>query len=332
MTTSTLVLLLLCCGLSAVISAVRYECMPPPLKTVCMLERIHYHPGQQPEFPEGYQHFSVINHRRSGNVSVFDEQLFQAMHRPTSVEMHEVKMEKLLLPGELLYGSFADNRIRSLPVNGSITYQISYLDLSGNRLENIANISALLKLESLFLANNRIKEIGPNVLSPLISLKRLVLHSNYLEEFPWESVSPTIEHLDLSDSHLADFSLRNISLPLLESLDLANNMITHFNVTELMECAPDLEQFLIHYNPIEDEDMLQIWNSIAAYNITPEEYFCIAYYDTFTIAEDGKCVLAASDPIARRSVLKNIGLTLVIILLVCLYVRIGYSTFSYMTK
>lgn len=117
--------------------------------------------------------------KSSSSVSIFDHQLYEAMHRPTSIEMNSVRMNTLNLVPELLLGDFSENHIDSVDTTNEESFHITYLDLSDNVLEGMNFVSALINLEILHLGDNYIKVIPDSALSTLTKLKYLHLQQNH---------------------------------------------------------------------------------------------------------------------------------------------------------
>ena len=73
---------------------------------------------------------------------------------------------------------------------------ISYLDLSGNALEDITPIASLQKLETLKLSNNSISSIQP--LMSMTSLKALDISGNKLSEEQIKTLRETLVNCEIT--------------------------------------------------------------------------------------------------------------------------------------
>ncbi|AYV77091.1 MAG: hypothetical protein Barrevirus11_21 [Barrevirus sp.] len=146
---------------------------------------------------------------------------------------------------------YLDNKhIRFLPKQISLLTKVTYMDLTGNKItdikelsnlqslvnlilteNNIKNISGLNKLtnlESLELGYNKIKNISDDLCN-LTKLQELKLDFNKIKELPDTFTNlVNLTHLDLDDNALTYFPIQICELSKLNSLHMSCCWITEF--------------------------------------------------------------------------------------------------------
>nr|XP_029723935.1 uncharacterized protein LOC115264409 isoform X1 [Aedes albopictus] len=315
-------------------SASHFQCLPYPIDSVCILEHISYHSGDLVTFPTGYQQYHIRYPRSRkeyhSNVTIFDETLYEAMHRPLRIEMERVFLTELTLPAKLMMGNFAANHVRSVNVSRKMNYQITYLDLAQNSLTNIDFVSSLVNLEILHLEYNRIGIIPGSTLSPLTKLKYLYLKRNFFAVISWNNLPPSLIHLDYSFCFAEKIEFTNVSLPSLEYLNVQFNSFSTINVTALLRAAPSLKLVYLYNSNINQSRMHEIKAELAANNVTfvenYEREYC--YYQEDYKYEDGKCIQVYNVPISIR---KAVLLTSVVIVVAVLLMYLTWLVFRHMT-
>uniref|UniRef100_A0A1W7R878 Putative leucine-rich repeat protein n=1 Tax=Aedes albopictus TaxID=7160 RepID=A0A1W7R878_AEDAL len=316
-------------------SASHFQCLPYPIDSVCILEHISYHSGDLVTFPTGYQQYHIRYPRSRkeyhSNVTIFDETLYEAMHRPLRIEMERVFLTELTLPAELMMGNFAANQVRSVNVSRKMNYQITYLDLAQNSLTNIDFVSSLVNLEILHLEYNRIGIIPGSTLSPLTKLKYLYLIRNFFAVISWNSLPASLIHLDYSFCFAETIEFTNVSLPSLEYLNIQFNSFSTINVTALLRAAPSLKLVYLYNSNINQSRMHEIKAELAANNVTfvenYEREYC--YYQEDYKYEDGKCIQVYNVPISIR---KAVLLTSVVIGVAVLLMYLTWLVFRHMNR
>ncbi|KII66700.1 Protein phosphatase 1 regulatory subunit 7 [Thelohanellus kitauei] len=123
-------------------------------------------------------------------------------------------------------------------------HDLTYLDLSFNRIKQIENIETLVKLEELYFANNRIREIKN--LEPFVNLRLLELGSNKIKMIDGLETLVNLEELHLGRNHIKQ--IENLGcLKKLRILVLSSNYIEKICGLENLE---NLKQFFIAHNRI----------------------------------------------------------------------------------
>ncbi|KXJ75083.1 hypothetical protein RP20_CCG012330 [Aedes albopictus] len=320
--------------------AVHYECLPYPVKSMCRIEYMSYHPGDQISFPAGYQRYHInlpkSMRKAISNVTIFDQQLYEAMHRPTGVEMISAGLKELSLPTELLLGDFNDNHIDTVNTTSGENFHITYLDLSFNSIRNMEFVSPLVNLEILHLGHNFIEVIPDSALSTLTKLKYLYLqHNHYITLIPWGHIPRSIIHLDFYGDNIIEVVLTNISFPSLEYLNVRNNALTTFKVIELLRAAPNLKEAHLHNSDIDEELMRKIYAELTENNVSFK-----TLYESCESDEDGiwrhmvygSCTKWHQEVLPMEFPLRSVLLLVVVVGTVIAFVCIVLLVFKHMNR
>ncbi|XP_065083446.1 uncharacterized protein LOC135705603 [Ochlerotatus camptorhynchus] len=321
--------------LLAATSATQYECLPYPEKSTCIIDFIYYLGGEPITFPTGYDHYRITSRSEkqiTSNVTIFDETLYEAMHRPSRIEMANTNMQSLTLPPELQLGNFAANKLSSVTTEAGRHYQISYLDLESNNLKDIAFINRLVNLEVLHLDLNQISSIPGSAVAPLTKLKYLYLQFNPFTSIPWTDLPRTLIHLDCYYCHVESAEFTNVSLPSLEYLGLQHNAFTTINVTDLLRVAPRLKEAHLQNNVMTEHERDRINAKLTSNNISfvysSPLFTNYCYYDDYEF-KDGTCV-------RRQLASMGTGMTIllsgVVIGMAATFVYIVVLTFRHMNR
>ncbi|XP_062563642.1 uncharacterized protein LOC134226705 [Armigeres subalbatus] len=322
-------------SLIAITIGIQYECSPYPVTSMCIIEYMSYTPGDRITFPAGYQHYRIKPPRSfkkiTSNVTTFDQDLYEAMHWPSSVEMTHTAMNKLILPPKLMLGNFAENRIATVNVSSGEDYQITYLDLKFNRLDNIDFVSDLVNLEMLHLEHNFLKNLPSSVFIRLTKLKYLYLTYTYLKAIPWDALPGNLIHFDCGYCNVESADFSNVHLQSLNYLNLQNNALTTINVTALLRAAPNLKEAYLDNTLMGKVRMENIMAELAANNISSVDFnrwwrMCDGeneYEDNF-----GNCVREQ----AQISIGQSVALTAMVIVIAVLFLYIIVIVFRHMNK
>ncbi|EDS42704.1 conserved hypothetical protein [Culex quinquefasciatus] len=256
-----------------------YQCIPYPVESRCEIEWIAHDRHEPITFPSGYQHFRIVSKDvldRDVSLTRFDSAVYEAMHRPLSVEILFAELQQVVLPDQLILGGFANNQITDLVVDRNQNYTIKYLDLDVNKLTEIGNVSYLVQLETLRLEANQLDSLDGAAFTPLINLKRLYLSYNQFKTIPWRDLPPSLVGIDSYYGALNQVDFRGAKLASFKRLVLTGNFLTNFNATELLEVAPNLEEIYLGHNPIPYKNMQRIeqkfiiWNVAVVAAVNPE--------------------------------------------------------------
>uniref|UniRef100_A0A182N6D7 Leucine rich immune protein (Coil-less) n=1 Tax=Anopheles dirus TaxID=7168 RepID=A0A182N6D7_9DIPT len=211
-------------------------------------------------------------------ILAYDAVLHTSLHRPKAVQIRFTTLEYVEISVDLEYADFHGNSIKALaaPEVGEVPYALRYLDVSGNKLETIANFSTLVRLETLLLTNNYLATVDGSVLRRLTQLSGLHVGSNMLEQFPLADLPGTLEWLVLRMNLLTPMNLTGVQLPALQVLSLAHNYYDEPDVEDLLVVAPKLKVLLLAGNDIAKELALKIADTlrhagVAVDKLTPSE-------------------------------------------------------------
>lgn len=151
----------------------------------------------------------------------------------------------------------SDNKVQAIDGLSSLSNLIT-LDLSNNYIRKIENLDCLCYLETLNLKNNMILLIEN--ISSNISLKTFDISYQKLTELQRLSIDNNsfnfdnnlIENLILDGNKLIDSDMININLLVnIRQLSLSNNNIQEIeNLINILQILQNLENFVIHNNPV----------------------------------------------------------------------------------
>ncbi|XP_033755679.1 protein toll-like [Pecten maximus] len=107
--------------------------------------------------------------------------------------------------------------------------RLVYVDLSGNKIKEIGNISCLTKLDTLDLSENQLSYIYNNTFRGLVSLRNLNLANNkisYIQPYAWSHQTSSILNIQLQGNDLSGVDITNVIInrPFC-NLDYRNNHI-----------------------------------------------------------------------------------------------------------
>ena len=120
------------------------------------------------------------------------------------------------------------------------------LDLSGNCISNIVQLSNLSNLEELVLSHNLVANINP--LKSLKELKKLDLSGNCISNIVQLSNLSNLEELVLSHNLVTNINpLKNLKE--LKKLDLSGNSVEELQ-PDFLKCLSSLKSFRISMNPL----------------------------------------------------------------------------------
>ncbi|EAT35085.1 AAEL012726-PA [Aedes aegypti] len=322
-------------SLLAIAIATHYECLPYPVASLCRIEFISYHPGDQVSFPTGYQQYQIKSSPSakmiSSKVKTFDSELYEAMHRPSSIEMTNTEMQTLILPAELSMGDFSNNHITLVNLSNPENYQITYLDLSSNSLTNIDFISRLVNLEVLLLESNTMDHIPSSALRPLTKLKYLYLEYNYFTSFPWNALPSSMIHLDCYFGSITTAEFSRISVPSLGYLNLQYNSLSTINVTDLLQAAPKLKEAHLYNSHIDSLEMSRIFAELKAHNVSFDEKYDMCNTDDNYERKFGICVHRRPEE-STVSIGKAVLLSSLVIVTAVLFLYIVLVVFRHMNR
>lgn len=303
---------------------------------MCRIEHISYHPGDQISFPTGYQqyHIKVSSSLKKSNpkVSVFDDKLYQAMHKPTSIEMINTQLEELMLPAELLLGDFSDNNLASVNALNGVTYRITYLDLSFNRLHHMDFVGHLINLEILHLERNAIEYVPGAQLNKLTQLKYLYLQYNSITSIPWSDIPHSMIHLDCYINLIIETNFTDIDLPFLEYLNLQYNELSEINVTQLLRAASNLKEAHLYNNQMDRIQMRKIMTELTSNNVSFADIYNWCAPDEEYDLELEICIQRRQEASFVNKPIREILLSIVVIASATLFVYILLRVYKHMQR
>ncbi|XP_041763858.1 transforming growth factor beta activator LRRC32-like [Anopheles merus] len=209
------------------------------------------------------------------NIVAYDAVLHEILKRPRAVQIANVIIKTVDLPPDLEYADFSSNMIATVSapeVNGS-EYALRYLDLQYNRMTAIDSLRALVHLETLLLAHNRIVVVDGSVLKGFPKLVGLHLGANQLEEFPYADLPATLEWLVLCRNDFANIlEFTGMYAPALKVLNLQDNFLNSLNIDSLLAAAPNLKELLLRNEFIAIDGASEIVHKLQEAGIAHDKF------------------------------------------------------------
>ncbi|XP_035900872.1 leucine-rich repeat and guanylate kinase domain-containing protein-like [Anopheles stephensi] len=241
-------------------TAWEHRCDPGSEAFACTVPNFLYKPGENHSTliaPDtrvhkvrlAYPHDKLVVSRDT--ITAYDAVLHTALHRPKAVQIAYSNIKRFDVPLDLEYADFRDNSIQTVnaPEVKESVYALRFLDLRNNELESMESLKALVNLETLLLAGNRISGLDGAALTNLNKLTGLDLSNNMLDAIPSASLPASLEWLVLRrNTFSGHIDFADANLPALKVLDLQHNIIGELNVVTLLMVAPELRALLLEGN------------------------------------------------------------------------------------
>ncbi|XP_011684621.1 PREDICTED: leucine-rich repeat-containing G-protein coupled receptor 5-like [Wasmannia auropunctata] len=193
------------------------------------------------KWSNGYNSLSVIGLKDLQFLSVSEN------------EINNIELDAFQDNNELLYLNLSTNHINDLRPNTFTNLQyLKTLDLSNNRLEGVPQMLNQIKINALYINQNKIKKIISNNFVQMPKLTKLLMGKNQIDEIDVDAFAylSILEELDLSTNMLSSLPERWAeSLVSLKYLDLSNNKFTSLESLSLTSALPIIEIYIM-MNPI----------------------------------------------------------------------------------
>ena len=126
------------------------------------------------------------------------------------------------------------NKLKSIPESIQFLSYLEVLRVSNNQLLSIPEgLGALTRLKKLYLNENSLQFLPPNVFAKMVGLEEIYLYKNRLENICDNrySIFDNMKHLKFLDIHSNYLTMFNIftEMPILDSLLLSYNQIQYIN-------------------------------------------------------------------------------------------------------
>ncbi len=185
--------------------------------------------------------------------------------------------------------NLSGNKLREIPADVRLPWQLTYIDLSRNVIESIPpEVLHFKKIKKLILKDNKITEI-PKETSGYSSLWALNLSNNNLEILPEElsgdfselrvlcldgnklnvdkmPLMPELLYLSMKNTNLEKIPSTLFSYKQLMTLDLSSNKISKVCLDELVSELPRLSQCHLQYNEINDVNTISGISDFSRYS------------------------------------------------------------------
>ncbi|XP_050100545.1 uncharacterized protein LOC126581123 [Anopheles aquasalis] len=274
--------------LNPIVSAVQvFQCSPGTEPNLCIVNSLVYTPGQVP-LPQVNRSDTVDHiHLRcsryyyytpwyylSGKdlLKVYDAVLHSNVLRsPRSTTVINCHMRTLVMPPDLEVGNFFNNIVSVVETDPAQSYNIRYLDLSHNHLEDLKNLSVLVNLQTLKLEGNEIFEIKPETFAKMNNLSVLILGYNHIVKIDLKVLPKSLTTLSLIRNELTEIDFASVSFPALREVNLESNRLKALDVASVMRACPALQLLPIEYNPMPRGEAQRTIKELIRHNVT--------YYD-----------------------------------------------------
>uniref|UniRef100_A0A182JZ25 Leucine rich immune protein (Coil-less) n=1 Tax=Anopheles christyi TaxID=43041 RepID=A0A182JZ25_9DIPT len=273
-----LVLLALC----SVASGYVYQCEPGTATTLCSIWNLQYNAAAIAKHPERLPSVNVpatvrtvrllyemYYYSRRKQLIRYDTTLHTTvLHNPTALVICDTRLRQLVLPPELQVAYLSNNIISVFETDPNKTYAIRYLDLSHNSFKQLANLSALVQLQTLNLDGNRIQTIETSVFARMANLTHLYLGDNMFKKIDLQQLPKALSVLWMLRNELDELTLPGVSLPALRELDIENNALHSLDLAAMFAAFPALEVLPIAYNAFAKEEAERIIADLKRHNVT----------------------------------------------------------------
>ena len=146
----------------------------------------------------------------------------------------EINENLLKCLSSLVELDLSKNKLQSIPETIQFLPFLEILRVSNNQLLSIPNgLGALTRLKKIYLNENSLQFLPPNLFSKMIGLEEIYLYKNRLENIcdNNSSIFDNMKHLKFLDIHSNYLTVFNIftEMPILDSLLLSYNQIQYVN-------------------------------------------------------------------------------------------------------
>ncbi|XP_050084806.1 uncharacterized protein LOC126570820 [Anopheles aquasalis] len=254
-----------------------YDCEPGTEPTLCIVNNLVYTTGQDP-LPQLNRSDTVnriqltyerFYYTRKPMVSVYDAVLHETVLRsPPNVAVINCHLQTLVMPRELEVGDFLNNVIKVVETNPAQSYNIRYLDLSHNSLEDLRNLSVLVNLQTLKLDGNQIAEITAETFVKMSNLSILTLGYNQIVKIDLKVLPKSLTTLSLIRNELTEIDFASVSFTNMREVNFESNKLKTLDVASMMRACPALQLLPIEYNPIPRDEAQRIITELDRHNVT----------------------------------------------------------------
>lgn len=217
-----------------------------------------------------------------GNIPEFNTKLAKMLRPQTTwLFILNCSVRLFVIRGMIKYLNLEGNVIEEIKLyKFDKHFEITFIDVSRNRLTDLSFVSNLSNLESLRVGRNKLKILKLNWFAGLNNLKLLNLKQNLIKTIQCtQTVSTPIEVLNLSNNMLTEFNTVSWQAPNMSFINLSDNRLQSINTIKLNKSFPRLSHIEYHDNP---------WNCgrLEALKIYMQAQNIIRYDDTIPQCHD----------------------------------------------
>ncbi|XP_049531399.1 protein flightless-1-like [Anopheles darlingi] len=258
-------------------SARVYDCEPGTEPTLCIVNNLVYTPEQDPlplvnrsdTVKRVQLNYERFHYQQKALLNVYDVVLHETVLRsPPNVAVINYQLHTLVMPRDLEVGDFLNNIIKVVDTDPAQSYNLRYLDLSHNSLDDLRNLSVLVNLQTLRLERNEIVEIKPETFARMINLSILTLGYNHIVKIDLKVLPKRLIMLSLRRNSLTEIVFGSVSFVSMRELDLESNQLTAIDVASMMRACPSLQLLPIEFNPISKDEAQRIITELDQHNVS----------------------------------------------------------------
>lgn len=202
----------------------------------------------------------------AGDLDVFD-----MSNNPTSIDLNPKNLKiknsnvnHLTIHTNAVTIDASDNQIKSIVLDPQINNLIE-LNLSGNNLTEIQNLTFLTSIEKLDLSFNRIEDINLTSFYNMTRLKELNLENSGLNriDFGLFSRQNHLNWLDISYNNLREFNFDMLTVSI-QHLFIEGNSLTNIDLNDIHLTLPKLQVLGLSNNKFSCEKLIEIRKQLAS--------------------------------------------------------------------
>ncbi|XP_053687802.1 uncharacterized protein LOC128737229 [Sabethes cyaneus] len=163
----------------------------------------------------------------SGKIPHFTRGLAEKLSKIVDLTMNGVQCETLFIAPEMVHVEAKNNIIHTLLVDNDVRrkYELLSLNLTSNRLTDVAVLQRFTKLRVLNINENKLDRLSTDTFAEMKELRHVSLANNYLQSIETDRSFQLLKlrYLSLAKNKLTELNIEKWDLPSLEELDLSGN-------------------------------------------------------------------------------------------------------------
>lgn len=213
--------------------------------------------------------FTMIPYLDVGDNAQLNGTLSDFRHTQKLIVRNTSSISCIITPNLILFDA-SRNRIDSVIVEASDSYEILALDLSHNALKSMSNLTVLSSLIGLDLSHNFITDIDVSSFSAMPKLSILLLANSGLFHIDYGLFSnlARLQWLDISENRLTEIDLNMFRLnSAISKLLINKNQLTTLAHDRLNDILPSLKEIDVNDNNFDCSNLTDIIQTFHANSI-----------------------------------------------------------------